>query len=48
MLLKRSIYFLHSNIWQERGWNDLGLSFPPLFIEHTLTVVMPGFIKEHV
>src|SRR6185295_19381078 len=31
MLLKRSIYFLHSNIWQERGWDDLSLSFrPPL------------------
>ena len=29
MLLKRSIYFLHSNIWQERGWDDLSLSFRP-------------------
>ena len=43
MLLKRSIYFLHSNIWQERGWNDLGFSFrPPLSIEHTFTLEMLG------
>jgi hypothetical protein len=26
-VLKRSIYVLHSNVWQERGWNHLDLLF---------------------
>ncbi len=34
MLLKRSIYFLHVNIWHNRGWNDLGFSSRPIFILH--------------
>jgi hypothetical protein len=30
LLLRRSTHVVHSNAWQERGWNNVGVSFRPL------------------
>src|ERR1043165_4758742 len=30
LLLRRPTHVVHSNAWQERGWNNVGVSFRPL------------------